>query len=151
MPSKYWATWREIFCSSWTDVRYWAPLIDRPSSMRAQLNGSTSDSVTARPSRASQSAMAQALPQAHWLTKCVVKAVAVDVERGPLDLVPERLAEVGRFPDRGHTGPLDLAPGRRRRHDRDAQPGRRRWRPRRRRRARAAAAPSRDPRGRGRP
>ena len=50
-------------------------MIDRPSSMRAQLNGSTSDSVTTRPRRASQSAMAQALPQAHWLTKCVVKAV----------------------------------------------------------------------------
>ena len=46
----------------------------RPSSMRAQLSGSTSASSTGRPTRASQSPMAQALPQAHWLMKCPTKA-----------------------------------------------------------------------------
>src|SRR5271168_3587037 len=48
--------------------------MERPNSMRAQLKGSTSPSVTPRPSRLSQSAMAQALLQAHWLTKWAVKA-----------------------------------------------------------------------------
>ena len=42
--------------------------------MRAQLNGSTSPSWTGRPTRTSQSPMAQALPQAHWLMKWAVKA-----------------------------------------------------------------------------
>ena len=42
--------------------------------MRAQLNGSTSPSSTGRPTRTSQSPMAQALLQAHWLMKWAVKA-----------------------------------------------------------------------------
>ena len=42
--------------------------------MRAQLNGSTSASSALRPTRASQSPIAQALLQAHWLMKWVVKA-----------------------------------------------------------------------------
>src|ERR1700722_13154996 len=61
-------------CNSCTETRYCAPLTERPSSMRAQLNGSTSPSATCRPNRFSQSAMAQALLQAHWFTKWVTKA-----------------------------------------------------------------------------
>src|ERR1700722_15968388 len=63
-----------MYCNSCTETRYCAPLTERPSSMRAQLNGSTSSSATRRPKRFSQSAMAHALLQAHWLTKWVTKA-----------------------------------------------------------------------------
>ena len=60
--------------SSCTDLRYWPPLTERPSSTRAQLSGSRSPSWAVRPTRDSQSSTAQALLQAHWLTKCAVKA-----------------------------------------------------------------------------
>ena len=77
----------------------------------------------AGPAASSQSAMAQALLQAHWLMKWADEGVAVD-RRAPPPRPGARATRTAppspRPPPRSRGGPS--LPGRRRRHDGDAQP-----------------------------
>ena len=112
------AIWRLICCSPCTAARYRPALSERPSSTSAQLSGSRSASVAARPEPLLPVADGPGVAAGPRLTKCPMKASPSTSSAASSTRWPSDSHSARRLRGRRDTVGVHVAPGGRRRHDR---------------------------------